>query len=84
MNLDKPVQEKWSNFPETRNRFFKLLKENNPSGVILLSGDIHYAEILENSCAGLRNPLFEITASGMTHSCGKRHENSWKPILILI
>jgi len=67
---DKPVQEKWSNFPESRSRFFQILKTYNPSGVILWSGDIHYAEILENTCAGLRNPLYEVTASGMTHSCG--------------
>jgi len=38
-------------------------------GVILLSGDVHHAEIMVNNCSSQLNyPLYEITSSGLTHS----------------
>jgi hypothetical protein len=50
----------------------------NPRGLLLLSGDVHYAEISKNTIFGVRNnnnnkvavgSLVEVTTSGMTHSC---------------
>jgi len=60
--------EKWANFPQARQRLLHLIGTTGVPGVILLSGDRHVAEIsrLDNSAAGY--PLYEITASGLTHS----------------
>jgi hypothetical protein len=40
-----------------------LLRKESPSGVIILSGDIHQAELLSATCV-LDYPLYEITSSG--------------------
>ena len=54
--------EKWHK--NSRIRLLKLI-ENIP-GVILLSGDVHYGEILKLPC---QNHIFyEVTSSGLTHS----------------
>jgi alkaline phosphatase D len=57
--------EKWMNFPLERARFFKLLKDTQASGVVVLSGDRHLAE-LSVMDAGLGYPLFDVTSSGLT------------------
>jgi alkaline phosphatase D len=36
--------------------------------VVLLSGDRHIAEIMKHQPDGVRYPVYEITASGLTHS----------------
>lgn len=65
---DKPFIEKWGNFPESRKRLFNIFEKVKKPGIILLSGDIHYAEILKTERV-LSYPIYEITSSGMTHSC---------------
>jgi len=66
---DKPIREKWANYPESRKRFFNLLEKVKPRGVVLFSGDIHYTEINRKECVGLGYPLIEFTSSGLTHCC---------------
>jgi alkaline phosphatase D len=64
--LDKPFQEKWAQFPNSRKRLMELIgKSETPT--ILLSGDVHYAEIHRSDCTGIGYPLYELTSSGMTH-----------------
>ncbi|MDQ3393295.1 MAG: alkaline phosphatase family protein [Bacteroidota bacterium] len=60
--------EKWHNFPNERKRLFDLLQKTGTSGVILLSGDRHIAEISKMDLEGLQNPLYDITSSGLTHT----------------
>jgi alkaline phosphatase D len=67
---DKPFEEKWGNFPESRRRLFELIARHHVSGLLLLSGDVHYAEILSSDRLGLGYRVYEVTSSGMTHSCG--------------
>lgn len=59
--------ESWARYPVARIRLIDLLKRTRPSGLVLISGDRHLAEI-----SRLRTPsgldLIEVTASGMTHS----------------
>lgn len=53
-----PVMESWGHFPKERQRLLHLLsKVPNP---IILSGDVHYGEVLPN---------LEITSSALTHDC---------------
>jgi alkaline phosphatase D len=69
--FQKPVQEAWSLYPESRQRLFDLLSKHRVPGVILLSGDVHYSEVLRvpTECSGTGYPVHEFTSSGMTHTC---------------
>lgn len=60
--------EKWSDYPDARDRLLKLLGSSRKSGVVFLSGDRHFAEIsrIENPWGG--PALHELTTSGLTHS----------------
>ena len=55
-----------------KERIFHILKKHQKSGVIFLSGDIHYAINTESACeslvTGYRIP--EFTSSGLTHTNG--------------
>ena len=44
---------------------FDLIDQTNASGVIVLSGNVHFAEISRTDAPAY--PLLEFTSSGMTH-----------------
>jgi alkaline phosphatase D len=59
--------EKWANFPSARKRLLDLfakLKKN----VMIISGDRHIAEFSKLNLSGLKNPLYDFTSSGLTHT----------------
>lgn len=60
--------EKWANFPAARERLFRLIGQTRAPGVVFLSGDRHIAEIsrIDGTAAGY--PLYDVTASGLTHT----------------
>lgn len=58
--------EKWANFPRARMRLLNLLATVRPALPLLLSGDRHLAEIMVEQVGDY--PVFEMTASGLTHS----------------
>lgn len=60
--------EKWSNYPSSRKRLFKMLMTYCKSGAILISGDRHHAEISKVKIPELKHELYEFTSSGMTHT----------------
>jgi alkaline phosphatase D len=60
--------EKWANFPRARARLFDLLKKTGTPGVVLVSGDRHFAELSRVEDPGIGYPLHELTSSGLTHS----------------
>jgi alkaline phosphatase D len=65
--------EIWDNFPHERARLFKLLRETKASGVIVLSGDRHLAEISRiqpSDPQGIGYPLFDITSSSLNAPSG--------------
>ena len=55
-------QEAWGNLPNEREKLIRLVKETKVRGVVLLSGDRHWAEL---SCCSqdVSYPLYEITSS---------------------
>jgi alkaline phosphatase D len=57
--------EAWANFPQEQKRFLDLIKKTKASGVVFLSGDVHYAEISKLESKDLY-PIYDITASGIT------------------
>lgn len=56
-----PAVESWGHFEKERDRLVRTIQ--NLPGLVVLSGDVHHAELLG---AG---PILEVTSSGMTHSC---------------
>lgn len=56
--------EAWINLPKERERFFELLKKSRAEGVVLLSGDTHWAEISLVEREGLY-PLYDLTSSSL-------------------
>lgn len=59
--------EHWGNFPAERTRLLKLLRESGVTGVILVSGDRHSAEISRIAAGddALAYPLYDLTASSV-------------------
>lgn len=64
---DPWVAESWGKLPQSKAKLLSLLALYNRSAV-LISGDVHFAEISKTDCAFLGYPLFDATSSGMTHS----------------
>ena len=65
--------EHWGNFPRERKRLFNLIRDTRASGVVLLSGDRHLAEISKLSASdpeGPGYPLFDITSSSLNAPSG--------------
>jgi len=60
--------EKWHNFPRSRAKLFSLIGKHQVRGVIFISGDRHFGEISRMTSPQVSYPLYEITASGLTHS----------------
>lgn len=57
--------EAWANFPHEQKRFLDLIKKTNASGVLFLTGDVHYAEISKLSEQNLY-PIYDVTSSGLS------------------
>ena len=64
-----PAMEGWGQFPHEQERLLHLLNSNHPSGLILLSGDVHHGEILDPARHTTKQSFLEVTSSGLTHSC---------------
>ena len=56
--------EAWINMPKERDRFVELIKKTRAQGVVLLSGDTHWAEISLIEKEGLY-PLYDLTSSSL-------------------
>jgi alkaline phosphatase D len=56
--------EHWSNFPRERERLFKLLANSRASGVVVISGDRHSAEISAHD-PGIGYALYDVTSSSL-------------------
>ena len=63
--------EKWADYPEARERLLELLEKYSVANPIFLTGDRHHAEISCLPGRGGRPDVFEVTASGMTHSLSR-------------
>lgn len=68
LSLGKHSVESWGLFPFERARLFDTLSKLNISHTVLLSGDVHFAEISVLDCSVIGYPLYEFTSSGITHT----------------
>eukprot|EP00357_Protocruzia_adherens_P023001 CAMPEP_0115046480 /NCGR_PEP_ID=MMETSP0216-20121206/48771_1 /TAXON_ID=223996 /ORGANISM="Protocruzia adherens, Strain Boccale" /LENGTH=402 /DNA_ID=CAMNT_0002429563 /DNA_START=141 /DNA_END=1346 /DNA_ORIENTATION=+ len=55
--------------PYTRKRMFDLLALHETEGVIFLSGDVHYGEVMRAPCpiGDMKYGVYEFTSSGLSH-----------------
>jgi len=65
LSVDKGM-ENWGNVPHEQQRLFRLLKESNAKQTMVISGDVHFAELSKVDIGGY--PLYDLTSSGMTHA----------------
>lgn len=80
---DKIVEENWSEFPAARERLLRLVTAASlQTNVVLLSGDVHRAEISHAECtfssdsddsqqnklSKFKSDLWELTSSGLAHT----------------
>lgn len=62
--------EGWVHFPLAQARLLAVMKKHQPKGLVFLSGDVHFAELLTTKHPrGQGHPPIEVTTSGMTHTC---------------
>ena len=62
---DKKGMDEWGCFPHQRQRLFDLIHATDAKGVILLTGNVHFAEISKVETETY--PLLDFTSSGLTH-----------------
>ncbi|KAJ8605373.1 hypothetical protein CTAYLR_002377 [Chrysophaeum taylorii] len=67
VTTSNPSFESWDHFPKAKDRLFEVLRRTKPNGLLVLSGDVHHAEILGSS-ADVCGGFVEVTTSGMTHT----------------
>jgi alkaline phosphatase D len=72
-------QETWSNLPHERQRLFKLIANTKANGVVIVSGDRHWAE-LSVAKETTSYPIYEITASSFNqlHARGTPTDNRYR------
>jgi len=72
-------QEAWGNLPSERQRLIRLIRETNAGGVVLLSGDRHWAE-LSVLTLDVPYPLYDLTSSSFNqiHPRGTPTENCYR------
>lgn len=70
----KMIEETWEELPAARLRLLNLVSRASVhTNVVLLSGDVHCAEIMQAKCklpslVDTTFPLWELTSSGLTHT----------------
>jgi phosphodiesterase/alkaline phosphatase D-like protein len=57
--------EAWANFPHEKRRLLNLIADANARGIIIVSGDRHWAELSRLDRIGLY-PLYDLTSSALT------------------
>lgn len=64
---DNPGWEAWVNFQADHQRLLDLIDFAEVNGLIMISGDTHYAELSRLS-EGVPYPLWDLTSSGLTET----------------
>ena len=78
--------ESWGHFPASRRRLLHLLAENRPAATLLLSGDVHFAELLGLPAASTAGAAASATADASTRAStegGRLLEVSWAATQLL-
>ncbi len=63
---DEKGMDEWGNYPLERQRLFDLIEDIGAEAVLILSGNVHFAEISKLQTGSYE--LIEFTSSGLTHT----------------
>jgi alkaline phosphatase D len=66
--------ERWGNLPRERDRLYRLIRDTDARGLVIVSGDRHIGGIYRDARAPLPAPLYELTSSGVTHPWAQARE----------
>lgn len=64
-NVEFNGWEAWANFPLEQQKMYDLIASTQASGVVFLSGDVHYSEFSKRTPSNTY-PLYDLTSSGIT------------------
>ena len=64
---DQKAKNEWGNYPNERNRLFRLVDDAGANNIVLLSGSVQFAELSSFTTPG-GTKLTELTSSGLTHT----------------
>ena len=67
--------ERWGNLPAERERLYRMIRDTQARGVVIVSGDRHIGGLYKESNATLPYALHEMTSSGVTHPWASAKEN---------
>jgi alkaline phosphatase D len=59
--------EAWANFPHEQQRLVKLISKTKANNLVVISGDVHYAEISKFKSEECY-PIYDITSSGLSRT----------------
>jgi alkaline phosphatase D len=82
LNVWRP-SENWGRFPSARTRLLRLLSSSNTTGVMFISGDVHFAEFTEVKCGAGHRKLVDFTSSGLSHSLDEEVNHFVRPLVSL-
>jgi alkaline phosphatase D len=71
--------ESWAAFPKERERLYAMLAARGVDNAVLLTGDRHSGALYKADVAGLKSPLWEVTASSLNMAFGKGDERDKEP-----
>lgn len=57
--------ESWTNLPQEQKQMVDLIRSSGATGVVFISGDVHWGEISRRDFPELY-PIYDVTASGLT------------------
>ena len=63
---DQKGMDEWGNYPLERNRLFHLIQSTGAAGTIMLTGNVHFAELSRYDEGPY--PIYDFTSSGLTHN----------------
>lgn len=69
--------EAWANFPLEQLKMAQLIVRTQASGVVFLSGDVHYSELSKHSFLRCY-PIYDCTASGLTEIEPEPRDNMYR------
>lgn len=78
---DPSRQEMWELFPEEKQSFLEFLEQQRIEGVLFLSGDRHFSELLKLERPGAY-PLYDYTSSPLTAGTSKGTRDVENPLRV--
>jgi alkaline phosphatase D len=64
---DQKARDEWGNYPNERNRLFRLIDNAKANNIVMLSGSVQFSELSSFTTTG-NTKLTELTSSGLTHT----------------